>query len=143
MSQWLKKAFASRKPARSFHSNIEKDTLENTDYRRVLFTANNSQLVLMRLKPGEEIGAETHDLDQFFRFEKGEGRVEVNDQTYSVKDGDAVVVPQGAQHNIINTSQTEDLKLYSIYSPPNHKKNTVHKTKEDEKEEHFDGETDV
>lgn len=141
MSNWLKNIQASK--SNGFVSNIEKDTLDNQDYRRVLFTAKNMQLVLMNLKPGEEIGTETHDLDQFFRFEAGQGQVVINKTKHSVKDGDAIIIPQGAQHNIINTSKTEDLKLYSIYSPPNHKKGTVHKTKKDEKEEHFDGKTDV
>lgn len=127
----------------SFPADIEKQTIANTDYRRVLFTAKHSQLVLMSLKPGEEIGTETHDLDQFFRFEAGEGRVVVNGHSHKVEDGDSIVIPQGCEHNVINTSKTEDLKLYSIYSPPNHKRGTVHHTKADAKEEHFDGETDV
>lgn len=126
-----------------FHSNIESDTINNTDYRRVLFTAKNSQLVLMSLKPGEEIGEEIHDLDQFFRFEKGKGKVTINDTEYYVKDGDAIVIPEGSKHNVINTSTTDDLKLYSVYSPPQHKKGTIHKTKADETKEHFDGETDL
>ena len=127
----------------SYASDIERQTIENKDYRRVLFTAKHSQLVLMRLKPGEDIGAETHDLDQFFRFEAGNGVVVVNGVEHKVSNGDSIVIPQGCRHNVINTSATEDLKLYSIYSPPNHKKGTVHHTKADQKEEHFDGETDV
>jgi mannose-6-phosphate isomerase-like protein (cupin superfamily) len=127
----------------SFPSDIEGETIKNTDYRRVLFTAKHSQLVLMSLKPGEEIGMETHDLDQFFRFEDGKGAVIVNGHRHEVSDGDSIVIPQGCRHNVINTSESEDLKLYSIYSPPNHKRGTIHRTKADAREEHFDGETDV
>lgn len=125
---------------KGYKTNIEKLTIENTDYRRVLYTAKHCQLVLMSLKPGEEIGAEVHELDQFFRFEKGEGKAIINGVEYSVSDGDAVIVPQGATHNIINTG-SGDLKLYTLYSPPNHKDGTVHPTKTDETEEHFDGVT--
>ncbi len=121
--------------------NIEKATLENTDYRRVLYTAKNSQLVLlMNLAPREEIGEETHHLDQFLRFEDGEGKVILDDVEHDVSDGFSVVVPQGTKHNVINTGETP-LKLYSLYSPPEHKDGTVHHTKSDEKEEHFDGVT--
>lgn len=126
-----------------FHTDIESATLQNANYRRVLFTTKNSQLVLMSLKPGEEIGSEIHDLDQFFRFESGRGKVIINDKEYTVKDGDAVIIPEGSKHNIINTSKSEQLKLYSIYSPPQHKKGTINKNKSDEKEEHFDGKTDL
>lgn len=126
-----------------FLSDIEKDTIKNTDYRRVLFTTKNSQLVLMSVNPGDEIGSETHHLDQFIRFESGEGMVTLGKFKQKVKDGDAIVVPEGVKHNIVNTSKTEPLKLYAVYSPPNHKKGTVHKTKADEKEEHFDGNTDL
>lgn len=118
--------------------NIERATRENTDYRRVLYTAKNSQLVLMNLAPGEEIGKETHHLDQFLRFEEGQGKVILDDVEYDVSDGFSVVVPQGTKHNVINTGDT-NLKLYSLYSPPEHKDGTVHNTKADEKEEHFDG----
>lgn len=97
----------------------------------------------MSLKPGEEIGSETHNLDQFFRFEAGEGSVIINGVSHKVSDGDSVTIPPGTEHNIINTSKTGDLKLYSIYSPPNHKKGTIHKTKDSAKEEHFDGQTDI
>ena len=121
-------------------TNIEKATRENTDYRRVLYTARNSQLVLMSLAPGEEIGKETHHLDQFLRFEEGDGKVILDDVEHDVHDGSAVVVPQGTKHNVINTVST-NLKLYSLYSPPEHKDGTVHHTKADEKEEHFDGVT--
>lgn len=136
-----RQVYSSKNPG--FLSNIEKDTIDNIDYRRVLFTTSNSQLVLMSLKPKEEIGEEVHDLDQFIRFESGQGQVVLNKFIHEVSDGDAIVVPKGVNHNVINTSDTEDLKLYAIYSPPNHKKGTVHKNKTDEKEEHFDGKTDV
>ena len=125
---------------KGYITNIEKATRENTDYRRVLYTAPNSQLVLMCLAPGEEIGKETHHLDQFLRFEEGQGKVILDDVEHTVTDGDAVVIPQGTRHNVINTGDTP-LKLYSLYSPPEHKDGTVNKTKVDEKEEHFDGKT--
>lgn len=111
--------------------NIEELTLKNSYFRQVLFTASHSQLVLMCLKPGEEIGTEIHDnVDQFFRIEQGEGKIVFGEtEEYPVKDGSAIVVPAGTQHNIINTSSTADLKLYTIYSPPNHPDGTVHQTK--------------
>lgn len=113
-----------------FHDDIEKATLKNTDFRRVLYTAKHSQLVLMCLKPGEEIGMETHqDNDQFFRFEKGEGKCAIDGHEYDIVDGSAVVVPAGSQHNVINTSTTQDLKLYTLYSPPHHQDGTVRATK--------------
>lgn len=123
--------------------DIEKETVDNADFRRVLYTAKNSQLVLMTLKPGEEIGEEVHTLDQFFRFESGQGKVVLDGVEHEVKDGFAVVVPAGANHNVINTGEA-DLKLYTIYSPPEHKDGVVHKTKEDalaDEEDHFDGRT--
>lgn len=127
---------------KGFHSNIEKDTLENTDFRRVLYTGKFSQLVLMCLKPGEEIGAEVHpDIDQFFRVDKGSGKVVIDDNEYEVSDGDAAIVPAGSNHNVINISEDEDLKLYTIYSPPEHKDGTVHASKSEAQEEHFDGQT--
>jgi len=124
---------------RGYITNIEKATLENELYRQVIFTANYSQLVLMNLKPGEEIGEEVHGLDQFFRFESGSGKVVLNGEEAQVGDGFAVVVPAGTRHNVINTSADKPLKLYTVYSPPNHKDKTIHATKADEKEEHFDG----
>lgn len=114
-----------------YKGNIEEETIKNTYFRRVIFTAPNSQLVLMSLKPGEEIGEEVHDVDQFFRFEAGSGKVIINSEEVEVADGDAVVVPSGAKHNVINTLETEDLKLYTIYSPSNHPEGTIHKTKAD------------
>lgn len=113
-----------------YKDNIEEITLENNDFRRVLFTADHSQLVVMSIAPGEEIGQEVHpEVDQFFRFESGEGRVIIDGEELEVGDGDAVIVPAGSEHNIINISASESLKLYTIYSPPNHPAGTVHKTK--------------
>ena len=118
-----------------YKDNIEKITLSNTFFRTVLFTGKHAQLVAMSLKPGEEIGMEVHEnVDQFFRFEKGTGKVIMNGEEHEVGDGDAVIVPAGTNHNIINTSQTEDLKLYTLYSPPNHPDGTIHKTKSDAEE---------
>ncbi len=115
-----------------YHDNIEKLALENSFFRQVLFTGPHAQLVLMSLKPGEEIGMEVHpNVDQFFRFEKGQAKVIQNGEEQAVTDGFAVIVPAGTNHNVINTSQTDDLKLYTIYSPPNHPDGTVHKTKEE------------
>jgi mannose-6-phosphate isomerase-like protein (cupin superfamily) len=110
---------------------IEKATLENGYFRQVLFTGKHAQLVLMALRPGEEIGNEVHgNVDQFFRIEAGEAKFVFNDtEEHLVGDGDAVIVPAGTYHNVINASSTEALKLYTIYSPPNHPDGTVHKTK--------------
>ena len=129
---------------KGFKSNIEKDTLKNKNFRKVLYTASHCQLVLMTLKPKEEIGLETHkENDQFFRFEAGRGRVEIDGNKYTVKDGDAVIIPAGAKHNVINTSATEDLKMYTIYSPPHHKDQIIRKTKAEAEanDEEFDGKT--
>jgi mannose-6-phosphate isomerase-like protein (cupin superfamily) len=116
--------------------NIEEATLNNTFFRKVLYTAVNMQLVVMSLKPGEEIGEEVHHLDQFFRFEAGKGRVIIDGAIHLVKAEDVVIVPAGATHNVINMSDDEDLKLYTIYSPPEHKEGTVHKTKAEADEAH-------
>ena|SRR3989344_3294794 len=123
--------------------NIEQETLNNSNFRRVLYTTKNSQLVLMSLKPKEEIGSEVHQLDQFIRVEKGQGKSVLNGQEYNISGGFAVVVPAGTEHNIINTSETEDMKLYTVYSPPNHRDGVVHDTKvqAESDEEHFDGKT--
>jgi len=113
-----------------FHTNIEQATLENDNFRKVLFTAPHSQLVLMSLLPGEEIGMEVHhDVDQFFRFEAGEGKSVLNGEEVFFKANDVVIVPAGTNHNIINTSTTDSLKLYTVYSPANHPEGTVHRTK--------------
>jgi len=129
---------------KGYHSNIEKLTLENKSFRKVLYTAEKSQLVLMSLIPGEEIGSEIHpDNDQFFRFERGQGKVIINETEYSVGDGDAIVVPKGARHNVINTSKTEALKMYTIYSPAHHKDGIerVTKAEAESHEAEFDGVT--
>ena len=127
---------------KGFADNLEDETKKNTDFRRVLYTGKYSQLVLMSLKPKEDIGEETHeDVDQFFRFEEGEGVVVIDGVKHPVKDGSGVIVPSGAKHNVINTSKTKNLKLYTIYSPPEHLDKVVRKTKQEAiaKEEHFDG----
>lgn len=117
------------------HVDIEKETVDNEDYRRILYTTPQMQLVLMSLKPNEEIGEEVHDyVTQFLRFENGEGKVVVNGEEKEVKDGDSVIIPNGRKHNIINTSDSEDLKLYTIYSPPNHPKDTIEKEKSEEED---------
>lgn len=129
---------------KGFKSEIEKDAIGNTNFRQVLYTANHCQLVLMSLLPGEEIGMETHQgNDQFFRVEKGLGKCLIDGNEYELKDGDAVIVPSGALHNIINLSETEDLKLYTIYSPPHHKDGIVRATKLDAEinDAEFDGKT--
>lgn len=129
---------------KGFCENIEEMTTGNTNFRQVLYTGKHSQLVLMSLKPNEEIGMEVHpDNDQFFRFEKGTGQVVIDGNEYDVTDGFAVVVPAGAQHNVINTSGTDDLKLYTIYSPAHHKDGIVRATKEEASADapEFDGVT--
>ena len=129
---------------KGFVKEIEKETVKNTDFRRVLYTGKHSQLVLMSLKPGEEIGSEVHrDVDQFFRFEAGNGKVVIDDVEHEISDGDAVIVPAGAKHNVVNTSKRANLRLYTIYSPPEHQDGVVRHTKKDAlaSEEHFDGRT--
>jgi len=129
---------------KGFKTNIEKDTLENRKFRKVLYTGKHSQLVLMSLRPKEEIGMETHtENDQFFRFEAGEGKVIIDGNVYEVGDGVAIVVPAGAKHNIINISDSKELKLYTIYSPPHHKDGIVRETKEEAEanDQEFDGKT--
>jgi len=129
---------------KGYVTDIEKETEENADFRRVLYTGKHSQLVLMSLRPGEEIGEETHDdVDQFFRFEKGEGEVSIDGAKHRVTDGDAVIVPAGARHNVKNVSKRQNLRLYTIYSPPEHQDGVVRHTKKEAmaSEEHFDGRT--
>lgn len=131
---------------KGYNDNIEELTLTNTNFREVLYTGKHAQLVLMSLKPGEEIGSEVHEeIDQFFRFESGEGKVLVDDNEYAVSDGSAVIVPAGAEHNVINTSTSEDLKLYTLYSPAEHKDGVIQATKEEAEARHpqerFDGQT--
>jgi len=129
---------------KGFVADIETETVKNTNFRKVLYTGRFSQLVLMCLEPGEEIGEEVHDdVDQFFRFEEGEGSVVIDGVAHAVKDGNAVIVPNGALHNVINTSKTAKLKLYTIYSPPEHQDGVVRRTRAEAmaQEEHFDGKT--
>lgn len=121
--------------------NIEQLSLENTTFRKVLYTATSSQLVVMSLLPGEDIGEEVHQLDQFIRCEGGHGKAILDGVEHVISDGFAVVVPAGARHNIINTSADELFKLYTLYSPPNHHDGVVHQTKAQAEadDEHFDG----
>ena len=126
-----------------FVGNVEKLTEDNNDFRRVLYTGHNLQLVLMALAPGEEIGEEVHDdVDQFFRIETGEGEVWIDGTRNAVKADDGIIVPQGARHNVVNTG-SDTLRLYTIYSPPEHIDGTVHVTRADAlaAHEHFDGTT--
>lgn len=125
-----------------FVKNIEQLTLANENFREVLYTAKNSQLVIMSISAGEDIGEETHDLDQFIRIEAGQGTAVLDDVEHKIEDGTAIVIPAGTKHNIVN-SGTEALKLYTIYSPPEHKDGEVHKTKAEGllEEVHFDGKT--
>ena len=129
---------------KGYVSDIGKMTLENENFRKVLYTAKNSQLVLMSLEPGEDIGEEVHDLDQFLRVEKGVGKVVLDGVEHEIFDEYAVIVPSGTKHNIINTSTNQKMKLYTLYSPPNHLDGTIHPTKaeaEADHSEHFDGVT--
>lgn len=126
-----------------YKSNIEQETLNNKNFRRVLYTAKNLQLVLMALQPGEDIGFEVHENDQFFRFESGSGKVMIDANSYPVEDGDAVIVPAGSRHNVINTSEEEILQMYTLYAPPHHKDGIVRATKQEAEanDEEFDGTT--
>lgn len=129
---------------KGFKDNIEELTLENENFRKVLYTGEHCQLVLMALAPSEEIGMEVHsDNDQFFRFESGQGKVIIDGNEYEVADGDAVIVPCGAQHNVINVSDSDPLKLYTIYSPAHHKDGIVRTTRAEAvaNEADFDGKT--
>lgn len=115
-----------------YHINIEEKSIQNDNFREVLFTGQHSQLVVMSLLPNEEIGMEVHEYtDQFFRIESGTGKAILNGEEFEVSDGTAIVIPAGTEHNIINTSDKDNLKLYTIYSPPHHKDKTIHKTKEE------------
>lgn len=139
MRLYIKNIFAAKDKS-GLVIDIEKDTIENNNFRKVLYTGKYSQLVLMSLNPNEDIGEEVHEsVDQFFRVDKGSGTVIINDKKHSIKDGSAFVIPSGTKHNVI--AGKDGLKLYSIYSPPNHKDKTIHTTKKDVKEEHFDGKT--
>jgi len=129
-----------------FLTDIEEATSKNQDFRRVLFTADNSQLVVMSLKPGEDIGAETHGLDQFIRVEAGHGTADLDGKRYPIHGGSAIVIPAGTRHNVVNESPDEPLKLYTLFSPPEHKDGTVHATKQEaqaDQNDQFDGRTTV
>lgn len=127
---------------KGFHDDIERQTIGNSDFRRVLYTGHHLQLVLMTLRPGEEIGAEVHeDRDQFFRFEEGNGQVDIDDNTYDVEDGSGVIVPSGARHNVRNTGD-QPLKLYTLYGPPEHRDGIVQSTKAEAEARHHDEEWD-
>ena len=119
-------------------TDIEQESLDNTYFRKVLYTAPTIQLVVMSLKPGEDIGLETHHgVDQFIRVEAGKGKSILNGEEHELQDGSSVIIPSGTEHNIVNVSQSEPLKLYTIYSPPQHPDGTIHKTKaEAEADEH-------
>ncbi len=135
---------ANNKKVRGFVTDIEKDVLDNKNFRKVLYTSKHSQLVLMTLLPNQEIGMEVHPKnDQFFRFESGNGLCIINGHKYKIKDGTAVIVPAGANHNIINTSSTKKLKMYTIYSPAHHRDQVLHKTKQEAESdnEKFNGKT--
>lgn len=124
--------------------NIEAESIANENFRKVLYTDGRVQLVVMNLKPNEDIGEEVHQLDQFIRVESGQGSAVLDGVTHEIRDGFAVVVPQGTRHNIINTSPDTPMKLYTLYAPPNHKDGTIHATKADaetDEKEHFDGTT--
>ena len=125
----------AKEESKPFADNIEEKTLENENFREVLSTNKHSQLVVMSLKPKEEIGMETHENDQFFRVEQGKLKFVINGKTSTAEDGDAVIIPAGAEHNVINVSDTEEAKVYTIYSPPHHPPGTIHKTKEDAQKE--------
>ena len=117
-------------PSIGFHTNIEKDTTKNNNFRKVLFTGNKVQLVVMALKPGEDIGTETHSsIDQFIRIDGGSGKAIIGGKNYTLKDGDAIIIPAKSEHNII--AGPDGLKLYTVYGPPNHPDGTVHRTKND------------
>ena len=129
---------------KGYIANIEKLSLDNSHFRQVLYTAKYCQLVIMSLKPNEDIGEETHQLDQFIRCEKGQGKVVLDEMSYDIFDGFAVVIPAGTKHNIINTSSDDSMKLYTLYSPPNHKDGVIHKTKSDaeiDQDNNFEGVT--
>jgi mannose-6-phosphate isomerase-like protein (cupin superfamily) len=118
-----------------YHTDIEKKSLENIYFREVLFTGPHSQLVVMALKPGEDIGQETHpDTDQFIRVEAGTGKAILDGQEYALQDGSAIVIPAGVEHNVINTSSTDALKLYTVYTPPEHPDGIIHQTKAEAEE---------
>ncbi|MGI9042660.1 MAG: cupin domain-containing protein [Gemmatimonadaceae bacterium] len=119
---------------KGYLTNIEEDTLTNDDYRRVLFTGEHTQLVLMTIQPGDDIGREKHEgHDQFIRIESGTGELLMDGRVQPVSDGSAFIIPSGIEHNVTNTSADEPLRLYTLYSPPEHPDGTVQRTKQDER----------
>ncbi len=129
---------------KGYKTNIEQNTIENENFRKVLYTSKYLQLVLMSLQVGEDIGEEVHtEIDQFFRFESGNGKCIIDGNDYNVTDGDVIIVPAGAKHNIINTDDKVALKIYTIYAPPNHKDGLIRSTKKeaDDNGQEFDGKT--
>lgn len=127
---------------KGYITNLEQETITNNDYRRVLFTTHRTQLVLMNILPGEEIGEEVHGLDQFIRIEQGSAEVVLDGESQALPADWAVIIPAGVRHNVINTG-TEPLKLYTLYTPPEHRYDVVQPIKQDESEEHFNGITNV
>ena len=129
---------------KGYDTNIETQTLENSNFRKVLYTSEFQQLVVMSIPVHGEIGEEVHDEnDQFIRVESGQAEATIDDRKIQLGDDDVIIIPKGAKHNVVNTSDSADLKLYTIYSPPHHKDGTIHQTKEeaDSDHEHFDGVT--
>ena len=120
---------------KGYVANIDQETVRNRNFRKVLFTAKHHQLVVMSLKPGEDIGMEKHDVDQFIRVEKGRGVVEMNGTTSRIQEDSAVIVPAGTRHNVRNTSREGELKIYTVYSSPQHENGAVHTTKAEAEEE--------
>jgi mannose-6-phosphate isomerase-like protein (cupin superfamily) len=149
MAEIVKQVFAEEElpvnlNLKGFVTDIENDTVTNKNFRKVLYTGEHSQLVLMSLKPKEDIGEEVHDVDQFFRIDEGSGKVIINGKEQKISDGFAIVIPAGAKHNVVNDGK-KDLKLYSLYSPPHHKDKVIHRTKEDalkDKTDKFEGPTE-
>ena len=135
---------ATYNASNGFVTNIEKDTLENDNYRKVLFTATREQLVLMSIPPGGDVGEEVHPaVDQFIRIEAGEGKAVLDGQEFPIEDGSAIVVPAGTRHNFVNVSGKDDMKLYTVYSPPNHPPGTIEATKADAEEQEPEPENEM
>lgn len=129
---------------KGYNTNIEKDTLSNNNFRKILYTSKYIQLVLMSLRQGEEIGEEVHtENDQFFRIESGHGKCKIDGNEYEIKDGDAIVIPSGAKHNVLNIDNQTDLKMYTLYAPPHHEDGILRATKKEaeDNEAEFDGKT--
>ncbi len=129
---------------KGYIANIEKATKENDNFRKVLYTGKHSQLVVMSIEPGQDIGEEVHSLDQFIRIEEGKGKAILDGLEHDLEDDFAIVIPAGTKHNVVNTSNSEVMKLYTVYSPPEHKDGVIHVKKEDainDENDHFDGKT--